>query len=232
MTMGDMTGLTLLDVDCDLYRNIVSIRGDQDLFDDLSDSPADWQIAQSTELAFKPAQYQSHQPIIDRPFEDADLAAAIDFPFNTWSESRFSRGKYGVWYGSSALNTTIYETVYHWRNRFLADCGFDTVEGVSIERRVHLVRCSGALLNLVPKLDEWPQLRADDYSQCQDFGQRIHREGHPGLWTPSARCDGINAAVFTPRILGNPRIACYLTYTVENGRVAIQRERGVNLLII
>jgi hypothetical protein len=211
MSMGDMSGLTLVDLDCDLYRNIVSIRGDQDLFDDLSDAPADWQIAQTIELAYKPAQYQSHQPIIDRPF---------------------SRGEYGVWYGSADLNTTIYETVYHWRRGFLADCGFDSLEGVSIERRVHLVHCTGALLNLLPKVEEWPQLRADDYSHCQDFGQRIHREGHPGLWTCSARCEGTNAAVFTPRILSAPRIACYLSYIVENNRVLVQRERGTNLLII
>lgn len=232
MSMGDMSGLTLVDLDCDLYRNIVSIRGDQDLFDDLSDTPADWQIAQTIELAYKPAQYQSHQPIIDRPFEDAELAAAISFPFDVWSESRFSRGEYGVWYGSADLNTTIYETVYHWRRGFLADCGFDSLEGVSIERRVHLVHCTGALLNLLPKIEEWPQLRADDYSHCQDFGQRIHREGHPGLWTRSARCEGTNAAVFTPRILSAPRIACYLSYRVENNRVLVQRERGTNLLII
>jgi hypothetical protein len=232
MAMGDMSGITLKDVDCDLYRNIITVRGDQNLFDDLSDSDADWGIAQAIELEFKPAQYDSRQPIIDRPFEDAALLEAINFPFKNWAESRFSRGEYGVWYGSEELNTTIYETAYHWRRGLLADSGFDNVEGAVSERRIHLVRCTGALIDLEPKRNDWSQLRSDDYSQCQTLGQRLQREGHPGLWTPSARCEGTNAAIFTPRILSNSRIHCYLTYTLINNRVEVQREIGKTLLTI
>ena len=232
MPMGDMEGLQLCDVNNDLYRNIVSLRSEQNLYDDLSEDPADWAVAQQVEIVFKPSAYRSHQPIIDRPFEDAELMAAVVFPFNHFSYSRFSRGLFGVWYGSEELNTTIYETVYHWRNKLLADAGFDKIEGVQIERRVHFVHCKGGLLNLLPKINDWPELRADDYSQCQEFGERIYREGHPGLLTPSARCDGINAAVFNRNILSNPRTCCYLTYRIEEGQVKVFRGLDAVLLTI
>lgn len=224
MAMDSLDGLALLEINDDLYRNIVSLRVSQDLFDDLSDDPVDWQAAIELEAACKPLQYESRQPVIDRPFEDAEFISAVRFPFDNWSQSRFSRGQFGVWYGSPELETTLFETVYHWRNGLLADAGLEDYEGVSIERRVHLVHCRGALINLLPKAVEWPELRVDDYTPCQSLGERIHREGHPGLWTPSARCRGTNAAVFTPRILSDPRTYCYLTYRIESGSVVVLRD--------
>ncbi|WP_308364964.1 MULTISPECIES: RES family NAD+ phosphorylase [unclassified Microbulbifer] len=232
MTIGSLGGLALLEVDGDLYRNIVSLRVSQDLFDDLSDDPADWQAAIELEAACKPLQYESRQPVIDRPFEDAEFISAVRFPFDNWSQSRFSRGQFGVWYGSPELETTIFETAYHWRNGLLADAGLENREGVSIERRVHLVHCRSALINLLPKAAEWPELRADDYAPCQSLGERVHREGHPGLWAPSARCDGTNAAVFTPRVLSNPRPHCYLTYRIEGGAVKVWRDPETALMAI
>lgn len=232
MAMDSLSGLTLLDINKDLYRNIVSLRESQDLFDDLSADPADWQTAIELEASCKPPQYESRQPVIDRPFEDAEFVSAVHFPFDNWSQSRFSRGQFGVWYGCPELETTIFETVYHWRSGLLADAGLENCEGISIERRVHLVHGRGALINLLPQSPEWPELCADNYAPCQSLGERIHLEGHPGLWTPSARSAGVNAAIFTPRILSNPRTHCYLTYRIENGVVAVRRDPKQVLLVI
>lgn len=232
MAMGSLNGVNLIEIRRDLYRNIVSLRTSQDLFDDLSDNPADWQAAIHLEMSHKPPQFRSAQPVIDRPFEQAEHLSAVRYPFDHWAQSRFSSGRFGVWYGSSALSTTIHETVYHWRQGLLADAGWADTEGVSIERRIHLVHCRGALINLLPKASEWPALRANDYSACQSFGARLHHEGHPGLWTGSARCDGTNAAIFTPRILSNPRTQCFLTYRIEDGAVAVRREAGALLMRI
>lgn len=230
--MESLDRLTLIEIQQDLYRNIVSLRQSTDLYDDLSEDPADWDAAMQLEMACKPNQYTSNQPIIDRPFEEADFIAAIQFPFDHWSASRFSRGQFGVWYGSERLDTTIHETVYHWREGLLADAGWQCHEGVSIERRVHLVHCAGALINLLPRMAAWPALRANDYSACQRLGERINREGHPGLWTQSARCSGINAAVFTPAILSQPRILCYLDYRIEQGNVVVRRNGQETYLTI
>ncbi|HCN71268.1 MAG TPA: hypothetical protein DIS96_05955 [Pusillimonas sp.] len=226
MAFADLDGLTLKNVEQDLLRNIVSLRQGQDLFDDLSDNPQDWDSAINLELALKPPFYESEQPIIDRPFEDAAHFSAIQFPFDHIGQSRFSAGKFGVWYGSESLETTVYETVYHWQNTFLADAGLEQANDVTIERRVHNVRCDAALVNLVPIIASWPQLTANDYDDCQLLGAKLHRQGHPGIWTRSARCDGTNAAVFTPGVLSNPRDYCYLTYHRIDGRVDVYRDPG------
>ena len=158
MPFGELDGLTLKEIRQDLFRNIISTRQSQDLFDDLSDDPDDWHTAIHLEMAFKPPHYESNQPIIDRPFEEAAYLEAIQFPFDHLGESRFSKGTFGVWYGSEQLETTIHETVYHWKEGCLKDAGCDSLDNVSVERRVHLVHCVGAQLGqgaeayLVPKL--------------------------------------------------------------------------------
>ncbi len=225
-------GLCLADTHDDLYRNIVSLRITENLFDDLSDDDADWQTAIALELQTKPATFTSFTPVIHRPFEEAEWNEAIGFPFKEWLRSRFSDGSFGVWYGSDSLETTLYETVYHWRNSLLADAGF-TAPGIRIERRVHLVRCDAALVDMRSLVARHPMLvDPADYSFTQQVGGRLHREGHPGLVTMSARCAGEVYAVLNPAVLSNPRPHCYLTYTTTENGVAVERAPGELLLTI
>ena len=46
--------LSLVDFQRDVFRNIVSLRVSEDLFDDLSDHPNDWKTAQAAEAAATP----------------------------------------------------------------------------------------------------------------------------------------------------------------------------------
>lgn len=223
MAFGDLDGLPLKKIEGDLCRNIVSLRQSQDLFDDLSDDPEDWDTAIDLEMTCKPSQAASPQPIIHRPFEESDFFEAIQFPFDNLNASRFSRGHFGVWYGSELLGTTVHETAHHWVNGLLRDAGYQNVPGVKAERRVHLVQCSGALVNLMRVSRQWPALRSDDYSACQSLGDSLHQQGLPGIWTPSARCDGSNAVILTPDVLSNPRHYCYLTYEINDGQVTVWR---------
>ena len=55
----DLTGVPLIEVAQDLYRNVVSLRTSEHLFDDLSDDPLDMQAAVMAEIAAKPPEYQS-----------------------------------------------------------------------------------------------------------------------------------------------------------------------------
>lgn len=225
-------GLRLADTHSDLYRNIVSLRVTENLFDDLSDNPNDWQQAIDIELQSQPATYISNTPIIHRPFEESAWNEAIGFPFREWSRSRYSDGSFGVWYGSDTLETTIYETVHHWRNSLLADAGF-TASGITIERRVHLVRCDAALIDLRSLVNQHQILvSATDYTVTQQVGGRLHREGHPGLVTASARCAGDVYAVFNQVVLSNPRTSSYLTYTTTDNGVDIEQTPGELLLTI
>ena len=89
--------ISLVDVERDVARNIVSLGVSQDLFDDLSADPKAWALAQKVEGDAKPPPYSSNTPIIDRPFEEAIWIDAIDWPFQNLQSSRFGAGGYGVW---------------------------------------------------------------------------------------------------------------------------------------
>ena len=184
------------------------------------------------EMATKPTREQ--QPIISRPFDDAatydPISTAIQWPFDHPATSRYSSGAYGVWYGARTLLATIYETVHHFRlNTLASECGSRHSEPIVQERRVHLVHCSAALVDL--------------RSRCATTrGCSIHltralpsaRRGNslrllPGVITLSARLAGEDVvAVFVREAFSNPRDVCYLTYSLDPGtrRVSVERAPG------
>ncbi len=220
--------LALADIHQDVTRNIVSLLQSQDLFDDLTDDPAEWLLAQKVEDEIKPPPYRSHTPVIDRPFEDAEWFNAIIWPFKHWQASRFSDGTYGVWYGSESVETTVYESAYHWYRGLLSDAGFERTTVVA-ERKVYTVACNAALLDFRKSAEDHPDLlHPSDYAFCQSVGSRIHREGHPGLLTQSVRRPaGTNVAIFNADILSNPRHNCQLTYRLEGDQIMVEKQPGV-----
>lgn len=226
--MDDLfNALTLHDVHGDLLRNIKSIRRSQELFDDLSDDPTDWELAKQAELHAKLPLY-TDRPIIRRPFERARYINAVRFPFQNWAQSRFSDGTFGVWYGADKLETTVYETVYHW-HRFLRAADLHEHDKTVIgERRVYKVRCDATLLDFRSKAVAFPALVDPcDYTYTRDVGRRIHREGHPGLVSGSARCNGAVFAVFREQVLTRPRNYCDLTYILKPKDPEVRVERRV-----
>jgi len=205
----------------DLYRNIVSLRVSEDLFDDLSEGdPGLSSVAAEAEMRVK-----KHIPagLTERGFH---YTCAIGYPFETqpFMATRYGDGTFGVWYGSLELNTSIYETAWHTKNDILNVHGID--EPVVRERAVYLVRCDAILIDLRGKQRKYPELVGNAYGFCQNLGTRLKREGHPGLLAPSARCDGGNSVIFEPKVLGNPRLNCFFTYTFDPESMQITVERG------
>ena len=225
--------VSLADVHQDVARNIVSLRQSQDLFDDLTDDPVAWLLAQKVEDEVKPPPYRSGTPVIDRPFEDAEWFNAIIWPFKHWQSSRFSDGSHGVWYGSESVETTVHESSYHWYRGLLGDAGFERMTVIA-ERKVYSVACGAALLDFRKAADEHPDLlHPSDYGFCQSVGARIHREGHPGLLTQSVRRPaGENVAIFNPCVLSNPRHNCLLTYRLEGEQIVVERQPGVTWITL
>ncbi len=221
------TKLTLADVHQDVARNIVSLYQSQDLFDDLTNDPAEWRLAQKVEDEVKPPLYRSQTPIICRPFEDAEWFSAITWPFKHWQASRFSDGSYGVWYGADTVETTVYESAYHWYRGLLSDAGYER-EPVVAEREVYKVTCGAALLDFRKLTDDYPDLlHPADYAFSQVVGARIHREGHPGLLIQSVRRSaGENVVVFNPGVLSNPKLNCQLVYRLEGERITVEKQPG------
>lgn len=115
-------------------------------------------------------------PVIDRPFEDAEWFNAITWPFKRWQASRFSDGAYGVWYGSDSVETTVYESIYHWYKSLLCDAGFDS-HAVIAERKVYQLASAAALLDFRAACTEYSEysdlLHPTDYSFCQVVGARV-----------------------------------------------------------
>ncbi len=173
----------VVDFHDDLVRNIKTIRSSQALFDDLSDDPQDQAVAVAAEAARRVA---SAAPLLTRPF---DYGTVITYPFVNFNGhvTRFSDGlHYGVWYGSLDIETTVYDTVYHWR-RFVMDSYAAEHRVVRGERRVFNARCDGILVDLRGKQRQEPRLiDRRDYGFTQQFGRYLKDQGQngsgPALW--------------------------------------------------
>ena len=217
--------------DGNLVRNIKSIRLSQDLYDDLADSPEDTRVAIAAEGRLR---IPSANPFVTRPF---DYGTVITYSFDSahWQESRFGDAKqYGVWYGSLDVRTTVFETVYHW-HRFLMDSFADTKEEIIGERRVFDVRCDAILVDLRECEKQAPQLTdRKSYTFTQMLGRYLIEQQQNGALFPSARCRGINAAVFNAARLSTVRDRTYLTYRYNAGagRVKVERAPGRTWLTI
>ena len=207
----------------DLVRNIPGIRESQHLFDDLSDDPADWEVAIAAEAA---SRIPTDAPVITRPF---DYGSVISYTFDTshWQATRFSDGtQYGVWYGSMALETTVYETAWHWY-RFVRDSFADEDREIVSERRTFDVRCDALLIDLRGKERAYPELTSrTSYAFTQRLGGYVHEQDQNGVLVQSARCDGVNACLFKQERLSNVRDRAYLTYRLNAVRDTFVAERA------
>ena len=208
----------------DLIRNIPGIRVSQALFDDLARDAADEAVAIAAEALGRIA---SPAPTITRPF-DYGTVIAYSFDCANWQATRFSDGqRFGAWYGSLELETTIYETVFH-AHRFIADSYPDLDRDVVRERRVFDVRCDALLVDLRSRATTHPDLVSrTSYAFTQALGRYLHEQGQNGLLVKSARCDGSNAALFNPQRLSNVRDKVFLTYRINPARDRAVVERDV-----
>jgi RES domain len=227
---GDLIS-TVVDFDNQLYRNIKGIRESQSLFDDLGDDEDVLAAVVAECLDKRP----NTSPLISRPF---DYGTVITFPLLpvNWEQTRFSNSlAFGVWYGSLEVETTVYETVYHWR-RFVLDSFPEEDREIIADRRLFKVRCQGILIDLRGKEGVWPALvNQNSYEFTQGLGDYLHKQRQNGLLVMSARCNGVNTAILNPSVLSNVLDVCYLIYKfnpVHNTVVDVERQPGVTWLQI
>lgn len=212
----------------DLLRNVVSLRVSRNLADDLSDDPDDADLFARAEIQTKP---RLPVPAINRPFETG-YGQAVLYPFVRahWFATRFSDGRHPAWYGSLDLETTVHETVHHFRRRLVEEVGLTRHSRPIVgERRVYQVAADALLIDLRGKLAEEPALvDPDSYAVCQRIGGELQQRRHPGVLTRSARCAGDNAVLFDQRYLSNARDHCYLSYRYDpaSGAVEVERKPG------
>ena len=206
----------------DLVRNIPGIRESQNLFDDLSPDSTDWDVAIAAEGAER---IPTAAALITRPF---DYGTVISYTFDSsrWHATRFSDGStYGLWYGSLEVETTVFETAWHWY-QFVLDSFAGEDREITSERRLFDVRCDALLIDLRGKVTAYPDLVSrTSYTFTHQAGRYVHEQDLNGLLARSARCDGTNAAVFKAERLSNVRDRMFLTYRLNVVRDTFVAER-------
>ena len=215
-----------VDYSKDIFRNIRGIKVSQNLFDDLSDDPLDWVAANDIDIYTHPILKNSQ--LTQRAF-DYSKNEFIDYPFENITSSRYSDGSIACWYGSETLETSIYETGYHFFQEVKNSYDlFYQQKTITIDRRVALVNCHGLAFDLSNKVKEFPWLVDPlNYTRCQETGRRVAKEGHPLLIVPSARkLGGVNVVVFKEKILSNVRDNCNLQYIYDLHDKIMKIDRG------
>lgn len=187
----------IVELRAEVYRNIIGIYPGFDEFDDLSSDANTKKYAHQLTKAFD--KLDAHYHAIDYIFKQSN-----------WMSTRYGTGDYPVWYASMDLMTSFYETLYHWRRVYLEKPDFKAIsQTVKTVRSVYVVECHAALIDLRNKVKEYPELVHPDtasYEITQKWGVRMHKEGYPGLLTPSARkSEGENVVVFKNTILTNAK---------------------------
>lgn len=220
-----------VDYSKDIFRNIRGIKESQHLFDDLSDDPLNWEAANSIDIYTHPA--ITGQSLIQRAF-DYSKNDFIDYPFENITASRYSDGSVACWYGSESLETTVFETRYHFIQEIRSSWDvFQSQLLIKIDRRVANVYCHGLAFDLTSKINEFPWLVDPvNYTNCQETGRRVAIEGHPLLRVPSARhIQGSNLVAFNSTVLSNVRDFCTLHYVFDTSTREIKIYRGKELII-
>lgn len=215
---------TLSRVDARLFRNIVSLRHSQNLFDDLVPDRAGQDAAISAEMSVR----RAPRGVIERGLY---YSQAIDYPFagDPVMGTRFGDGTVRVWYGAFDAATARAETCWHALRQ--ANDLIDPPETVFVRyRAVYTVRAQGLFADLRGKEAGFPALIGDDYTPTQPIGKYAAGQGLAGLVYPSARWrKGECLAAFRADPLSQAVLSHYLTYRIDLGRqmVAIERTPGV-----
>ena len=130
--------------------------------------------------------------------------------------SRFSSGRYGVFYAARERATAMAETRHH-HGRFLAA----TQEGpLHLPMRLYSVLVEAKLNDLRPA-DAVPAavFHPDDYGPAQALGARLHAAGSAGVVYRSVRHErGQCVGLFKPRGASRCLHAAYLLYAWDGAR--------------
>ena len=183
------------------YRIIRTIYPPVDLFEDIAD-PADWDLLAAAEaklnprirdeignLALVPAGRRVSGPTASIVM-GAFTHVAPDRP------SRFSDGRYGVWYCGACVEVALAETAHHF-GRFM-----EATREPAADADFRLLTCAvTAHVEVAPDAC----LAPEDWQKGQTFGRRVRGKGSDGIVYRSVRYPaGQAAAIFWPNCLMLP----------------------------
>jgi hypothetical protein len=192
------------------------------LFERLTDNPAEWEILADIESLTNPR-------IRDEIGEIRLVPAAerVSGPGASWvmasfthvnpQGSRFSDGSYGVYYAARELATGIAETVYHLGRFYAATADPPHAEAM----RVLVGRLDATCHDLRGDGGWGAVLDPDDYAPSRALGRSLRAAGSNGMVYPSVRrVDGQCLAAFRPKAVGPPIQARHLQYFWDGERIS------------
>jgi hypothetical protein len=132
--------------------------------------------------------------------------------------SRFSDGRYGVYYAAAALHTAIAETIHHFQ-LYAADSN-DPPRSEDMRVLVGSFRAELEDARALAEPMRAQVLDPDDYRVAQSWGRKLRDAGAAGIFYPSVRhAGGACVAAFSPRVPAIPRQERHLQYHWDGTRV-------------
>ena len=137
-------------------------------------------------------------------------------------KTRFSDGDWPVSYGAIGRATAEKEVARHYGRTAAGDAAAKRAVFYSIVR----YSFSGEIVDLQPKLPEWPNLISDDYTFCNGLGKEAHAEGLGAFLAPSAQnAGGTTVPAFLEETLSGHVIEATATLTFDEETVVEVTER-------
>jgi hypothetical protein len=154
-------------------------------------------------------------PPAERLFGDGSSPIMAAFTHLNPQGSRFSDGRYGVFYCARKKETAIAETRYH-QALFMAATQEPPMR---LQMRLYTVKAKGQVADLREASRTDPRIvDPDSYGYAQGIGRTLRGEGALGILYPSVRLAGGQClAALKPSLLKNCVHAAYLEYN-WNGR--------------
>ena len=149
-------------------------------------------------------------PAEERQFGPGSTCIMAAFTHLNPQGSRFSDGRYGVFYCARKRDTAIAETQYH-AALFMAATQEPTMR---LQMRLYTVEANGKVADLRKASQAEPRIvDPDDYAYAQGIGRTLRAEGVQGILYPSVRHSaGECLAAFRTTLLKNCLHAAYLEY--------------------
>ncbi len=177
------------------FRIIRTIYPPVDLFEDIAD-PADWELLAAAEAKLNPRLADRIGNLALVPPErriagpTASIAMGAFTHVSTDRPSRFSDGRYGVWYCGDRVEVALAETAFHFE-RFMRATAEPACDA---DFRLLICPVSGDLVSPPEAC-----LDPDDWASGQRFGRAAREDGHDGVVYRSVRYPaGLAAALFWP----------------------------------
>ncbi|MGH6913777.1 MAG: RES family NAD+ phosphorylase [Geminicoccales bacterium] len=192
------------------------------LFERLTDDPAEWEILAEIESLTNPRVRDEIGEIRLVP-----AAERVSGPGASWvmasfthlnpQGSRFSDGSYGVYYAAREFSTAIAETVHHLGRFYGATADPPHAEAM----RVLIGKLDSSFHDLRGDALWAPALDPEDYAASRALGRRLRAAGSNGVVYPSVRrAGGQCVGAFRPKAVGRPIQARHLQYVWDGERIS------------